>query len=185
VAKDPESGKTLASGERGEICIRCAMNMARYHKRPEDTANVLDDEGFFHTGDVGRIEAGFVYIVDRLKDLINRAGEKIDSQEVESALYNHPAVRECSVFGVPNKRLGSEVGCAVWLKAGEKATTEELSTFLKGKIAAFKVPDPSCIWFHDEELPKGATGKIDKKGMRETYSKMVKEREGGSFASFA
>jgi len=185
VAKDPDSGKTLADGQRGEICIRTALNMVRYHNRPEDTAKVLDDEGFFHTGDVGRIEAGFVYIVDRLKDLINRGGEKVDSQEVEQVLYSHPAMRECSVFGLPHKRLGSVVGCAVWLQ--ENVTAEQIVEFLlaSGKLAKFKIPEANCIFIHNEELPKGATGKIDKKGMRETYSKMIKEKEGGSFASFA
>jgi len=186
VAKDPETGTPVPAGQRGEICIRTAMVMARYHNRPEDTAKVLDDEGFFHTGDVGRIEGGFVYIMDRLKDLINRAGEKIDCQEVESAIYNHPAVRECSIFGLPDKRLGSTVGCAVWFKENEKVSAEELSAFLVGTgMAKFKIPDPAMIYIHEEELPKGATGKIDKKSMREKYSKMIKEKEGGSFASFA
>jgi len=168
---------------RGEICIRTALVMTRYHKRPEDTTKALDDDGWFHTGDVGKVEGGFVYILDRLKDLINRGGEKIDCTEVENALYQHPAVRECSVFGVPDKRLGNTVGCAVWLQ--EEATPEDLIKSLSGQLAPFKVPAAKHIFFYETELPKGPTGKIDKKGIREKWSQEIKAQEGGSFASFA
>merc|ERR1712038_2025004 len=110
VAKDLDTGKPLPSGQHGEVCIRSVMNFARYHNRPEETAKAVDDEGFFHTGDVGRIEAGFVYIVDRLKDVIHlRSGEKVYCQEVEEVLLSHPAMRECSVFGLADRRLGSVV----------------------------------------------------------------------------
>jgi len=181
-AKDPETGRELGNGERGEICIRCALIMSRYHNRPEDTAKAIDDDGWFHTGDIGRVEGGFVYIMDRMKDLINRAGEKIDCTEVETAVYSHPAVRECSVFGLPDPRLQEVVGLAVWLKA--EVTAEELSAHCAAKIAKFKVPEPQNIYFHTEELPKGATGKIDKKGMREKYTKMMVEKR-ASLSSFA
>merc|ERR1712228_219156 len=112
--KDPASGKTLKDGERGELCIKSQFNMKCYQNRPEDTAKVIDFEGFFHTGDIAKIEGGFVYIMDRLKDIIIRGGENIDCSEVEAAIYNHKSVKECSVFGLPDERLGEEVGAAVW-----------------------------------------------------------------------
>jgi len=160
-------GQKMKAGERGELCIRSAVNMARYHNRPEDTAKAVDSQGWFHSGDVAKIEGGFVYILDRLKDIIIRGGENIDCSEVEAALYSNPAVRECSVFGVPDERLGEVVGCAVWLS--EPITSAELSAHCASKLAKFKVPLAQHIFVVDAELPKGATGKIDKKGLREMY----------------
>jgi len=171
--QDPD-GKALPDGERGELCIRSAMLMSRYHNRPEDTAKVLDSKGFFHSGDVAKIEGGFVYILDRLKDLIIRGGENIDCSEVEAAMYTHPAVRECSVFGLPDERLGEVVGCTVYWQGDQAPTTADLSAHAASKLAKYKVPLAEHIFLLTEALPKGATGKIDKKGMRETYSAMVK-----------
>merc|ERR1712176_365590 len=106
--------------------------------------------------------------MDRLKDIIIRGGENVDCTEVESALCRHPAVRECSVFGLPDERLGEVVGAAVWPQAN--VTWAELSAHCaSGKLAKFKVPQQEHIFLLSEELPKGATGKIDKKGLRETY----------------
>jgi len=160
-------GQKLKDGERGELCIRTAMNMTGYKNRAEDTAKVIDSQGWFHTGDVAKMEGGFVYILDRLKDIIIRGGENIDCSEVEAALYSNPAVRECSVFGVPDERLGEVVGTAVWLTT--PITAAELSSHCASKLAKFKVPLAENIFFVDAELPKGATGKIDKKGLREKY----------------
>jgi len=168
---DPATGKKVKDGERGEICIKSACNMARYHNRAEDTAKVIDKEGFFHTGDVGKYEGGFLYILDRLKDIIIRGGENVDCSEVEAALYTHPAVRECSVFGLPDERLGEVVGAAIWTQG--EVTTAEISQHCASKLAKFKVPEAQNIFFHSQELPKGATGKLDKKGLRETYGKAV------------
>merc|ERR1712217_955684 len=143
--------------------------MKGYNNREEDTAKVIDSEGFFHTGDIGKIEGGFVYILDRLKDIIIRGGENIDCSEVEAVLYIHPSVRECSVFGLPDARLGEVVGVAVWPQG--PLTASELSAHAaSGKLAKFKVPLQEHIFILEEELPKGATGKIDKKGLREKYS---------------
>lgn len=104
---DPTTGDRVATGERGEVCIRGPMVMKCYNNLPEKTAETIDTNGYFHTGDIGRIDsAGFVYILDRMKDLIIRGGENIDCSEVEAALSLHPAVRECSVFGLPDSRLG-------------------------------------------------------------------------------
>jgi acyl-CoA synthetase (AMP-forming)/AMP-acid ligase II len=168
VIKDPATGKVMGNGERGELCIKSHFNMKCYNNRPEDTKKSIDAEGFFHTGDVAKIEGGFVYILDRLKDIIIRGGENIDCSEVEAVLYTHPAVRECSVFGLPDARLGEIVGVAVYPQA--PVTAAELSAHTaSGKLAKFKVPLQEHIFLLNEELPKGATGKIDKKLIREQY----------------
>lgn len=177
--KDPKTGKRLPEDTRGEICLRCAMNMTRYHNKADATKEVMDDEGFFHTGDVGVIRHGkFLYILDRLKDIIIRGGENIDCTEVENQAYNCPLVRECSVFGLPDKRLGEVVGMAVYPKDPSKeCKPEEIHDFLKKSgMSAYKVPDAINIFIATEPLPQGPTGKIDKKGMRETYGEVVKAR---------
>merc|ERR1719195_1086061 len=99
--------------------------MSRYHNKPDETNKAIDKEGWFHTGDVAKIEGGFVFILDRLKDLIIRGGENIDCSEVEAMLYPPPAIRECSVFGLPDERLGEVVGVAVWPQ--KPVTPAELS----------------------------------------------------------
>jgi len=167
---DPDTGKQLKDGQRGELIVRSAMVMRGYHNRPEDTAKAIDKDGFFHTGDIAKMEGGFVYILDRLKDMIIRGGENIDCSEVEAALYSHPAVRECSVFGLPDERLGEVVGAAVWWEGEKPPAAAELSAHVAAKLAKFKVPLPENIFLHSDELPKGATGKLDKKGLREQYS---------------
>merc|ERR1719265_1835801 len=171
VIKDPETGTVLPEGARGEICIKCAMLMKRYQNKPEETAKVIDMEGYFHSGDVGEMHGGFLYIKDRLKDLIIRGGENIDCSEVENGIYTYPGgiVREVSVFGLPDERLGEVVGAAVWLQGDKLPSREELAAHAKTQLAAFKVPLPEHIFIRNEALPKGATGKIDKKGMREFY----------------
>jgi len=169
---DPATNKPVKDGERGELCIKSAVNMVRYHNRPEDTAKAIDKEGWFHSGDVAKVEGGFVYILDRLKDIIIRGGENIDCSEIEAALYQHPSVRECSVFGLPDERLGEVVGTAIWIQGD--VTAAEISQHCAGKMAKFKVPEAQNIFFHSEELPKGATGKLDKKGLREKYGAAAK-----------
>jgi len=168
--KDPATGKTLKDGERGELCIKSHFNMKGYQNRPEDTAKVIDSEGFFHTGDIAKMEGGFIFILDRLKDIIIRGGENIDCSEVETCLYAHPKIRECSVFGLPDARLGEVVGCAVYPQPGENLTPEEINKHAAATLSKFKVPLTEHIFMRSEELPKGATGKIDKKGMRAEYA---------------
>jgi acyl-CoA synthetase (AMP-forming)/AMP-acid ligase II len=167
--QDPDTKQWVKDGERGELCIKSAMNMRCYNNRPEDTAKAIDKEGFFHSGDIAKIEGGMVYILDRLKDLIIRGGENIDCSEVEAALYSHPAVRECSVFGIPDERLGEVVGCAIYWQGDKAPTTAEISAHAASSLAKFKVPLAEHIFLHTEALPKGATGKLDKKGLRDTY----------------
>lgn len=169
VIKDTETGKVLPDGGRGEVCIKGPFLMKGYQNKPEETAKVFDADGYFHTGDVGELHGGFLYIKDRLKDIIIRGGENIDCAEVEAALYAHPTLRECSVFGIPDERLGEVVGAAVWLQGEGLPSREELAEVAKKSLASFKVPLPEHIFLRSEELPKGATGKIDKKGLREHY----------------
>merc|ERR1711920_710197 len=119
---------------------------------------------------VGEIHGGFVYIKDRLKDIIIRGGENIDCSEVEAAFYTYPGdiVREVSVFGLPDERLGEVVGACVYVESN-RPSTDELVAHISKTLARFKVPDANKVFLRKEPLPKGATGKIDKKGMREFY----------------
>jgi acyl-CoA synthetase (AMP-forming)/AMP-acid ligase II len=175
VIKDPATGNVVPTDTRGEICIRSPMVMKGYHNQPDKTAEVMDSEGFFHSGDIGRMDAdGFVYLMDRLKDVIIRGGENIDCAEVEAALYNHTSVRECSVFALPDERLGEVVGVAAWCTGAVKP--EELSAKAAETLAAFKVPQPGHIFMLSEELPKGATGKIDKKGLRARFTEELTKK---------
>jgi acyl-CoA synthetase (AMP-forming)/AMP-acid ligase II len=172
--KDP-AGKKLPAGQRGEICVKTAMLMTCYNNKPKETAEVFDNEGYFHTGDVGEMHGGFLYIKDRLKDIIIRGGENIDCSEVEGAFYTFPGgmIREVSVFGLPDERLGEVVGCCMFIE-GSAPPVDELVAHASKTLAKFKVPEPNNIFIRSEPLPKGATGKIDKKGMREFYkSKMT------------
>merc|ERR1712039_147877 len=167
--KDPQGNK-LGQGQRGEVCITGAMMMTGYQNKPDATAKVFDKEGYFHTGDVGELHGGFLFIKDRLKDIIIRGGENIDCSEIEAALYTYPGgvVREVSVFGLPDERLGEVVGACVYME-GDHPSVEELVAHASTTLAKFKVPEANNVFVRNEALPKGATGKIDKKGMREYY----------------
>ncbi len=144
----------------GEIAIKGHNVMKGYWRNPAATAEVMRD-GWFHTGDMARVdEDGYFFIVDRKKDLIIRGGYNVYPREVEEVLYEHPAVREVAVVGVPHDELGEEVGAAVALKEGHEVSAQELQAFVKEQVAAYKYP--RTIWFVDE-LPKGPTGKILKR----------------------
>jgi long-chain acyl-CoA synthetase len=156
-----EDGKPLPQGEVGEIVIRGHNIMKGYWERPEATAEAIDSDGWFRTGDMAKVdEDGYYFIVDRKKDLIIRGGYNVYPREVEEVLYEHPAVQEAAVVGVPDEALGEEVGAAVVLCSGQSLTAEELQRFVKSQVAAYKYPRK--IWFLDE-LPKGPTGKILKR----------------------
>ena len=134
--------------------------MKGYWNREDATEEVLRG-GWLHTGDMAKIdEDGYFFIVDRKKDMIIRGGYNVYPREVEEVLYEHPAVREAAVVGVPHDELGEEIGAAVALKDGAKATAEELRDHVKSQVAAYKYP--RVIWFVDD-LPKGPTGKILKR----------------------
>ncbi len=153
-------GMPLPAGEVGEIVIRGHNVMQRYRGRPDATAAVLRD-GWFATGDLARVdEDGFFFIVDRKKDLVIRGGYNVYPREVEEVLYEHPAVRQAAVVGVPHPELGEEVGAAVALEPGASTTPEELRAFVRERVAAYKYPRE--VWLVDE-LPTGPTGKILKR----------------------
>jgi acyl-CoA synthetase (AMP-forming)/AMP-acid ligase II len=174
--KDPATGAMVPTEQRGEVCIRSAMLMKEYHNQPEKTEEVIDPDGWFHSGDIGRLDSsGYLYIMDRLKDLIIRGGENIDCSEVEAAFYAHPAVRECSVFALPDERLGEVVGAAIWCTE-EGVTPEALAATAATTLAKFKVPLAQDVFILTEELPKGATGKIDKKSLRTRFGAVVEQR---------
>jgi long-chain acyl-CoA synthetase len=145
----------------GEIAIRGPNVMKGYWRKDDATAEVMDDDGWFSTGDMAKVdEDGYFFIVDRKKELIIRGGYNVYPREVEEALYGHPAVQEAAVVGVPDDRLGEEVGAAVVLKSGEDASADDLREYVKGEVANYKYPRK--IWIVDE-LPKGPTGKILKR----------------------
>jgi long-chain acyl-CoA synthetase len=152
----------LADAENGvgEIAIRGHNVMKGYWRNPEATQEVMRG-GWFHTGDMARVDDdGYYFIVDRKKDMIIRGGYNVYPREIEEVLYEHPAVREVAVLGVPDDDLGEEVGAAVALKDGQEVDAETLQAFVKDQVAAYKYP--RHIWFVDE-LPKGPTGKILKR----------------------
>ena len=163
-----ESGAELPCGERGEVCIHSPANVRGYWNNAQATAAAFVD-GWFHSGDVGYMdEDGFLYIVDRIKDIIIRGGENISCIEVEAAIYQHDAVEEAAVFGLPDERLGECVGAAIVLKDGCSADAGTLREYLAEHLAAFKIP--LHIWFHTEKLPRIASGKIFKRRLKADYA---------------
>ncbi|MCP3736555.1 acyl--CoA ligase [Sphingomonas sp. RP10(2022)] len=163
-----DAGRALAQGERGEIGIRTICNFLGYWNRPEATAACMTADGFFRTGDLGYLDAdGYLFIVDRKKDIIIRGGENISCQEVEAALYAHPGVAEAAVFGLADERFGEIPGAVVHARDGVDLTEGALQAFLAEHIAAFKVP--ARIWISSVALPRLGTEKIDKVALRNTY----------------
>ena len=155
-----EDDNPLPQGEVGEIVIRGHNIMKGYWQRPDATAEAMRG-GWFHTGDMAKTdEEGYFYIVDRKKDLIIRGGYNVYPREVEEVLYEHPKIREAAVIGVPHDEWGEEIGAAIVLHEGEELAPEEVSAYVKERIAAYKYP--RVVWFIDE-LPKGPTGKILKR----------------------
>ena len=154
---DPD-GRELPPGEVGELWCKSPANCKGYWNRPDATAETFKD-GWVVTGDLARIdEEGFLYLVDRAKDMLIRGGENIYCIEVENALYSHPAVMDASVVGIPHKVLGEEVGAVVQLKPGKAVSQDELRAHVASQLAAFKVPVE--IRFQNEPLPRNANGKI-------------------------
>jgi fatty-acyl-CoA synthase len=157
----PHDGATI-----GEICARGNNVMEGYFKQPEATERALQG-GWFHSGDLAVVHAdGYIEIVDREKDVINSGGENISSVEVESMLYEHPAVLEAAVVGVPDPTWGEVPKAIVILKPGQRAAAQELIAFCRDRMAHFKAP--KSVEFVDT-LPKTATGKIQKFALREPY----------------
>jgi long-chain acyl-CoA synthetase len=155
-----ENDTEVPQGEVGEVVIRGHNIMKGYWQRPEATAEAMRG-GWFHSGDMARVdEDGYFFIVDRKKDMIIRGGYNVYPREVEEVLYEHPKIREAAVVGVPHDQWGEEIGAAVVLHEGEELSPEEVSEYVKERIAAYKYP--RIVWFLDE-LPKGPTGKILKR----------------------
>ena len=163
-----DDGRPVAQGERGEVCIRSVANFSGYWNRADATAAAMTADGYFRTGDIGYLDAdGYLFIVDRKKDIIIRGGENISCQEVEAALYAHPAVAEACVFGLADERLGEIPGAVVHLHDGEHLSDEALRFFLSEQLAPFKVP--AQIWYEADLLPRLGTEKIDKVGLRARF----------------
>jgi acyl-CoA synthetase (AMP-forming)/AMP-acid ligase II len=170
-----EDGSPLATGERGEVCIKSPANVVGYWNKPEATAEAFID-GWFHTGDVGYMdEDGFVYIVDRIKDIIIRGGENISCIEVEAAIYSHPDVVEAAVFGLPDERLGEIVGAAVVPREGAQLDAGTLREHLAPHLAGFKIP--AHIWLRGDALPRIASGKIFKRQLKSDYAAELANRK--------
>jgi long-chain acyl-CoA synthetase len=159
-----DDGNEVDAGEVGEIAIRGHNVMKGYWRRPEATAEAIDADGWFTTGDMARVdEQGRYFIVDRKKELIIRGGYNVYPREIEEVLYEHPAVREAAVIGIPHAELGEEVAAAVALKPDAEASPEQLRAYVKEQVAAYKYP--RHVWLVDE-LPKGPTGKILKREIK-------------------
>jgi long-chain acyl-CoA synthetase len=163
-----ESNKSLPAGERGELQIRGASIMRGYYQNPKANAESFVDGDWFRTGDVAIIDdEGFVFIVDRIKDLVIRGGENIGCGAVEFALQEHPAVEEACVYGVPDERLGEEVAATLYIS--KPVSEAELRDFLSTRLAKFQIP--RYFRFETDPLPRGATGKILKKDLRARAAK--------------
>ena len=157
-----EHGTTAAPGQRGEIVIRGPNVMTEYENNPNANRDAFIN-GWFRTGDQGTMdEEGYLSITGRLKEIINRGGEKISPREVDEILMEHPAVRQCVTFSVPHDMLGEDVAAAVVLREGAQASDKELRQFASQRLADFKVPRKILLL---TEIPVGATGKLQRIGL--------------------
>jgi long-chain acyl-CoA synthetase len=163
--EEPDDTIPRGPDVRGELWIKGPQVVRGYWNRPEETSLTFT-RGWLHTGDVARLDAdNFIYIVDRAKDMIIRGGENVYSVQVEAALFEHPAVADCAVIGVPEPTLGEEVGAVIVLRPGHKVAAEELSQHVRDRLAGFMVP--THIWFRDEPLPRNPAGKVLKRALRD------------------
>jgi long-chain acyl-CoA synthetase len=164
-----EDGADVPQGSIGEVWVYGPNNVRGYWNKPAETAKAFTD-GWFHTGDAGYIdEDGFIYVVDRIKDMVLRGGENVYCVEVETVLFEHPAIKDCAVIGLPHDKLGEEVAAVIVPADGHDASHEaSVLEHLKSRLASFKVP--SVIHWRQDELPRNATGKVLKKDLREHYS---------------
>jgi len=163
-----KQGHDVPAGEVGEIVARSDRMMKEYWKLPKETAEIMKG-GWLHTGDLGRMdEDGYIYIVDRKKDMIISGGENIYSREVEEVLYSHPAVQEAAVVGVPDEKWGESVKAVIVLRKGMTATEDEIINFCKEHLASYKKPKSVEFW---DSLPMTGSGKIMKAEIRDRYWK--------------
>ncbi|WP_369026275.1 class I adenylate-forming enzyme family protein [Qipengyuania sp. RANM35] len=165
-----DDGKPLPRGQVGEVSMRSLCNFLGYWKNEEATAAAYTDDGYFRTGDLGYLdEDEYLFIVDRKKDIIIRGGENIACIEVEEAIYAHPDVAECSVFGVPDERFGEVPAAVYYVHPGTTLSIEDLQAFLREHIAPFKIP--ALMWQSEEQLPRLGTQKVDKRTVKATFAK--------------
>jgi len=175
---DPETGEELGPNIPGEFCSRGYHIMKGYYQMPEATAAVIDKDGWLHTGDLAqKDEDGYYKITGRLKDMIIRGGENIYPKELEEFLYNHPAVQDVQVIGVPSKDYGEEIMACVILREGESLTEDEVKDFCRARVARHKVP--RYVRFIDQ-FPMTASGKIQKYVLREQAVEMLKLHDADS-----
>lgn len=165
-----DDGQDVALGEVGELWVRSPNNVRGYWNKPEETAKAFVD-GWFRSGDAARIDDdGFVFVVDRIKDMVLRGGENVYCAEVEAVLFEHDAVEDVAVIGIPHRSLGEEVAAVIVPKPGHgESDTESVREYATQKLAAFKVP--VHVFWQSEPLPRNATGKVLKKELRDTYGK--------------
>jgi long-chain acyl-CoA synthetase len=172
-----EHGNKVEQGEEGEICIRGHNIMKGYLNNPKDTHAAFWDAHWFRSGDVGHVDGdGYLYIVDRIKDMIITGGENVYPREVEEQFYTRPEVGECSVIGVPDKEWGERVVACIVPKPGQKVVPEELKTFLKSRLSSFKVPKEYIVL---NELPKSPAGKILKREVKKNLLEGTNAGKGG------
>ena len=166
-AVDPATGKDCGIGEVGEVWIRSVQNSPGYWRKPGDTAAAFDEDGWLHTGDAGYFDAdGYVFLTDRIKDMIVTGAENVYPVEVESALSEHPDVADVAVIGIPDETWGETVKAVVVRRSGSELTEEELLAWAKDRVAGFK--RPRSVDFADE-LPRNPSGKLLKRVLREPY----------------
>jgi long-chain acyl-CoA synthetase len=161
-----DGGHPLPPGQPGELWVRGSSVIKGYINRPDATAESITD-GWLHTGDVARLdEEGFIFLVDRKKDMVLRGGENIYCAEVEATIHQHPAIAECCVFGVPDARLGEEVGAAIVLRPGETLSADQIREHCVSLVAKHKAP--RYVWLLTQSLPRNASGKFLKRELRES-----------------
>jgi fatty-acyl-CoA synthase len=177
---DIETGAILPPGKQGELCTRGYLVMKGYYKMPEETAKVIDNDGWLHTGDLAVMdENGYCKITGRIKNMIIRGGENIYPREIEEFLYTHPKISDVQVYGVPDRKYGEQVMAAVKVKPGIEMTEDEVREFCRGRIANYKVP--KYVKFVDS-FPMTASGKIQKFKLREMAIQELQLEDAGATA---
>ena len=165
----------VPAGSRGEICVRGPQVMVGYWRNPEATAAVIDDEGWFHTGDIGQADdEGYVWVIDRVKDMVISGGENVYPAEVENMLLGHPAVADAAVIGLPSPKWGEVPLAVVVVKKGATLDEAELLAWCKGKLATFKLPKAAVVV---AEIPRNPSGKILKRILREQFQDKIRSPE--------
>ena len=169
-----DGGRVLEAGHTGEVAVRSAAMMAGYWHQPEATAEVLSADGWFRTGDVGRVdEDGYVFLLDRAKDVIISGGENIYPAEVENAIFGHPDVADVAVIGVPSERWGEEVMAVIVPRPGTTPDLDSIAQWARARVGGFKVPKRLSLV---AELPRNAGNKVLRRLLREPYWRGLQRR---------